>query len=228
MDCGGLLDLDPDLGRLNSRCAILGLGRLGLKVAGVTPRDLFYGVEFLTELADSAGINLVSGNLIDAGTSRRLFPDWAVLQTAGGRIAVTSLAAYKPERRINGIYGWSIVPPDSLLGINALEIPAGVDFTVLLTDMEEGALRELLAIYQEFDVAASSNWLFQTGGAFKVGKTLVIHPPQDGKELNWVAVDWSESAANRTQYFNQPVPQTRRMDRSMKIWLENCLGRSIK
>ena len=79
LDCGAILDLDPEMGRFTSRCTIFGLAKLGLKVIGVTPRDLFYGVEFLKSIADSAGVQLVSANLFDAETDELIFKPWAVL-----------------------------------------------------------------------------------------------------------------------------------------------------
>ena len=228
LDCGGLLDLDPDLGKLNSRCAILGLARLGLKVVGVVPRDLFYGVEFLRGLADTTGIKLASANLVDTGNRERLFSDWVEVDANGRRIAVTSLSAYEPERRITGFYGWTVLPPDSVMDVISLNLRNGVDFTVLLTDMGEGALRGLLIKYQMFDLVVSSGRQFQTTEPFTVGKTVVVHPAPDGRALEWVTMDGERTGGNRCEYHNQPVLQNRRLEKETRSWLEGCLGRNIR
>ena len=221
LDCGGILDLDPEGGKFASRCAFFGLARQGLRVLGVTPRDLFYGIDFLKSVADSAGIQLVSGNLIVPESGRRIFKSWLTIEIGDVQLAVTSLVNYQAGRRFTASIGWTRSAPETVLGEILNNIPDGSDYIILLTDMSEGDLREILLQYPEFDLALTSSRKFKSGSSFELGKTLVAHPGTDGQSFDWV-VFHPESKA---EYHSRSLPVTVGKDAETEQWLKDCLGR---
>ena len=225
LDCGGFLDLDPEMGRFMSRCTLFGLARLGLKVAGVTPRDLFYGPGFISSLADSAGITLLSANLIDAPTGEPLFQRWAVFRAEAQTIAVTSLADYEPGRRYTTSIGWTVVPPDTVLPEVAATRPDTADVVILLTDIGESELRRLLVEFPLFDLVLTSSRHFYTTSPCKIETTLVVQPKPDGRALEWVILSPGAPVADHFRYADLPLAGNRRENLPTLDWLNRCLGR---
>ncbi len=221
LDCGGILDLDPDGGKFASRCAFFGLARQGLRVLGVTPRDLFYGIDFLKLIADSAGIQLVSGNLVVPESGRRIFKSWVTIEIDDVRLAVTSLVNYQAGRRFTAPIGWTRIAPETVLGEILDNIPDGSDYIILLTDMSEDDLRELLPRYPQFDLALTSSRKFRSGSSFTLGKTLVAHPGTDGQSLNWVVFHPDSPA----EFLSRPLPVKAGEDPETARWLKDCLGK---
>ena len=221
LDCGGILDLDPEGGKFASRCAFLGLARQGLRVLGVTPRDLFYGIDFLKSIADSAGIQLVSGNLTVPKSGKRIFRSWITIEIGDVRLAITSLVNYQAGRRFTAPIGWTRSAPETVLGEILDNIPDGSDYIILLTDMSEDDLRKLLPRYPQFDLAVTSSRKFRSGSSFTLGKTLVAHPGTDGQSLNWVVFHPDSPA----EFLSQPLPVKAGEDSETAQWLKDCLGR---
>ncbi|NQT34460.1 hypothetical protein HQ587_04655 [bacterium] len=221
MDCGGILDLDPEGGKLASRCAFFGLARQGLRVLGVTPRDLFYGINFLKSIADSAGIQLISANLIVPESGRRIFKPWITIEIDGVRLAVTSLVNYQAGRRFTAPIGWTRIAPETVLEEILDNIPVSSDYIILLTDMSEDDLRKLLPQYPQFDLALTSSRKFKSGSSFTLGKTLVAHPRMDGQSLDWIVFHPDSPA----EFNFRPLPVKAGEEPETARWLKDCLGR---
>lgn len=223
LDCGAILDLDWEGGELRSRCAIHGMARLGLKVIGVVPRDLFYGVDFLRSIADSAHITLVSANLIAASTNQLLFKPWTTISIENTNLFVTSLANYQPDRRYNIPVGWTRCSPDSVIGELIASIPPEIDYTVLLTDMSENDLRCFLTDYTVFDLALTSSRLVYTESPFKVCNTYVANPEADGRFISWIELEDEKPV----KFQKVPLHNKARQNPVIMKWLEECLGRDV-
>ena len=221
LDCGGILDLDPEGGLAKSRCAIFGLAKQGLKIMGVAPRDLFYGVKFLKSRADSAGITAVSANLIDARKGEPLFKPWVAVSVGDARLAVTSLVNYQAGRRYTAPIGWTRCPPDSVLDDLLAAIPDTVDFIILLTDMGVEPLRRILDSHPVFDLVVSSSRRFSRTSSLLIGETFIVRPAPDGRALNHVVLH--RDAA--TEFFTHSLPGELAKDPSTALWLQDCLGR---
>lgn len=220
LDCGQILDLDFEGGRERSRCTIFGLAKTGLKVIGVAPRDLFYGVDFLRQTADSAEIELVSANLIDAETGLPLFKRWIMISVKGINLAVTSLVNFQPGRRYTLPIGWTTVSPDSVIDELLKLKPEGADYTALLTDMAESDLRVFLTTYPQFDLAFTSSRKVYTPSPFKVEQCLVAHPEADGRYLSWI-----EIKQDSVDFHSRPLSNDLPEDKDTAKWLGKCLGR---
>ncbi|MCF7809351.1 hypothetical protein K9N50_00030 [bacterium] len=219
LDCGQILDLDFEGGRERSRCAIFGLAKTGLKVIGVAPRDLFYGVEFLQQTADSAGIEIVSANLIDAETGQPLFKRWMLVSVKGINLAVTSLVNFQPGRRYTAPIGWTTVSPDSVIDDLLKLKPEEADYSVLLTDMAESDLRVFLTTYPQFDLAFTSSRKVDASSPFKVEKCLIAHPEADGRYISWI-----EIKRDSVSFHSKPLSVDLHEDSDAVDWLTKCLG----
>jgi len=221
LDCGRILDLDFEGGRERSRCTIFGLARTGLKVIGVAPRDLFYGVDFLRQTADSAEIELVSANLIDAETNLPLFGKWTTVSANGIKLAVTSLVSYQPGRRYTLPIGWTAVSPDSVIDDLIEQKPAGADYTILLTDMAESELQVFITSHPQFDLAFTSSRKVSTPSPFYIGACMVARPEADGRFLSWI--EFKED--RKIEFFSRPLSNNLSEDKETTKWLRKCLGR---
>lgn len=186
-DAGRFLDLDPDKGKTASRCTVLGMAKLGLTAIGVTPRDMFYGVPFLRQTAQSAQVSLLSANMTDS-EGNLLFERWLTVKaksdaSAVVTIAVTSLSAFQEgERFTNAVTSWRVKPvPEVMDGLRSSK-PKG-DVTILLTDMGERDLREFFDKDETFDIIVSTSRQLYTPAPFLLGKTIVASPALDGRNL---------------------------------------------
>lgn len=225
VDCGAILDLDPEGGRTRSHCSIAGLARQGLKVIGATSRDLFYGPNFLRDAAHHAGVTVVSANLtVFARPATRLFDEWAHFELQGAQIAVTSLCAPAPARTGGQPESWTAVTPDSLLPSLQASIPPHAACVVLLTDLDEAALRRLLNQSDLFDVAVTSSRQTFTATPFRVGRCVVIHPEADGRSVDALVIPRSGRAAEG-RHIRLPVTLRAPADAATADWLKECLGK---
>jgi len=220
LDCGAILDLDPEGGIARSRCMIAGLAREGLQVVGVSGRDLYYGAKFLKDAADRAGISLVSANLTEpnGGTP---FPMWQTVSVNGSLIAVTSLCEPLPRMAAPGSI--SSTAPDSALKNLNNSVPPGVALRVLLTDMAEASLRSLLISTDLFDVALTCSRQVFSATPFQSGKCMVIHPEPDGRSLEVLTLPRA-GPASQGRVIRLPVTRSTLSDQATLKWLEECLN----
>ncbi|MDP8228531.1 MAG: hypothetical protein P9M15_03665 [Candidatus Electryoneaceae bacterium] len=230
LDCGRFLDIDPQGGRIASQCMIRGLAKFGLKVMGPVPLDLFYGVNFLRSIADSAGVTLVSANLINSASSDLIFQQWAVVtdRLTSTKLAVTSLVKFHSGQRFTGgLDTWTVISPDSVIGDLSASIPEA-DFIVLLTDMSEFTLMEFLQDVTIFDLVITSSRNVDTASPFSIGRTVVVHPSPDGRTVDGIIISLDDSGValnERIRWFSYPVSRGISPDETFSPWLDGCLGR---
>ncbi len=217
-DCGGVLDLDPEGGMQRSRCTIAGLARQGVKVLGVTSRDLYYGPKFLRDATDKSGVILVSGNLHDE-TGRPAFPTWSVVESNGLKLSVTSLCQSIPALSVPG--GMSAAPMDSTLLSLRGSKPAS-DICFLLTDLGEAELRSLLLTTDLFNVAITSSRQIFTATPFSVGHCLVYHPEPDGRAAELLILPGLNPSNGRA--LKEAITLNTPPDPETEKWLKDCLG----
>ncbi len=235
LDCGRLLDLNPEGGKFSSRCTLFGLGNLGLKVMGPTPRDLFYGIDFLRNTADSAGVNLVSANLIDGESDSLLFPQWKLITAESishreVKLAITSLITYHPgQEYIAGLRMWMVEHPDSVIaGLFAAAPDA--DIYILTTDMSEQLLRSFLVENTSFNIVLTSSRQVYTPSPFQIESTFVANPSADGKSVDGITIQLdkqTDQLSDNYQWFSYPLNRQLTEDEATKQWLDNCLGRVL-
>ncbi len=226
LDCGGILDLDPEGGLAKSRCTISGLAREGLRAISVSSRDLFYGTKFLGEVAGKTGVKLLSLNIVHSPDTGKPFYDrWMVIDFAGKSVAVTGVS--QPVQPRSGIEPgeWISLPPDSLYPLLAATHPVNADLTILLTDLDEASLRRFLDKTTLFDLAFTSSLQVYSATPFEVGKCLVQRPDNDGRSFEAVIIPASGDATN-SRFIRSPITKTVPADPATSDWLRECLGKS--
>jgi len=227
VDCGQLLDLDPEGGRMRSACAILSLGRLGTEVSLVATRDLFYGVDFIKDVADSADIDLVCANIIDGSTGKTIFPKWIELEYRDVTLAFTGLTQHFPHKRIPGMDSWMTAPIDSALKYIKASIPSNAERIILLTDMSESELNELIPTFPELDIVFTSSRRVYTPSPIVVNSTLIVRPQPDGSFLEGIVIPISEKTTTSNRFITHPLNASIASDIEFEGWLENCQKRQF-
>ena len=224
IDCGGFLDLDPEGGQQASLCTMLGLKRMGLKAAFVGMRDLFYGEKFLRSIADSAGVPLISANLIDSRTGAAVFLPWIEFEHSAKLFAITGIAEHQPERRYPGPGNITSISPDSVIKQLRETIPENADFIVLLTDMSEANLRDFLPEFTELDIVFTSSRKIDSTPPFEIAGITVVKPMRDGGALDGVVITTSENDDFQPRVFRTILKEDVTPDVKTKNWLEGCLS----
>jgi len=191
-------------------------------VIGVTPRDLFYGVEFLNSLLDSAGMTAVSANIVAPESGKPLLNTWTVVADGGYHLAFTSLCQVEPGQRFSGEVGWIPIAPDSVLFSVSESVPPA-DLHILLTDVSETHLKELLKALPFLDLVITSTRHYYTDDPYWQGQTLVVHPKLDGRMLEWVEITPTHTDTTRIRYQSKPLLRDRFADPGMNKWLQDCL-----
>lgn len=172
------------------------LKRVGLAVSAVGEGDLAFGQDVLRELARAAGAQLVSANLVQAGTSSLAFAPYAVVSQGGLRVGVVGaspvLPADAPEAdayRFAGLEARAAGP--AVAAAAAAARAAGAEVVVALLHMPEpeaqAVLRELPRGAVDAAVAAHG----AGPGWFRVGLGV---PTSRGRGVVRLAVGASGSA----------------------------------
>lgn len=228
LDCGGFLDLDPDAGRRASICTLKGLKKLGLSIAGVSMRDLFYGLEFVKQAADSASIELICANLLNGSTGKQIFSSWSVHDITGMTVAVTCVLEHLSGFRVPGAGDCRTIPSDSVISDLRKSIPEGADFIILLTDIRESGLRELIPTFPELDLIFTSSRRIVSPSPIYIESVIVIRPMPDGGAIDGITIprDWSKGKA--FSYFSLPIDNKVTAEGSTEKWIKDCLGWSEK
>lgn len=226
LDCGGILDLDPEGGLARSRCMISGLARQKLQAIGVGARDLFYGIKFLSAAASESDVELLSLNIMNArNPTLPLFRQWQVFEWGEHSVAVTAISASIQSR--GGESGsWIVIPPDSLHPVIEATQPPGEHITILLTDLDEPSLRRFLNNSPLFDFVFTSSSQVYSATPFLVGKCLVEHPSNSGRSFDaLIAPLYSPPASSR--FIHQPVTPSTPPDPETTRWVKSCLENRI-
>lgn len=223
IDCGGILDLDPEWGQRKSSCLLHGMARLGLKIMGVSKRDLFYGTNYIRSMADSAGIKLISANIfIDDSL---IFEKWASIPYKGHNLAFTSLVDHDPENRAAILGSWYSAPVDSTLHRLSSELPDAADIIILLTDISETELKTLLEKWTFFDVVFTSSRQFYARSPLQFGETMVVQPGRDGRSIDGIVATFNNSGDNEIAFFTIPLTRNIRINDETVNWVDTCLGK---
>jgi len=227
VDCGQLLDLDPEGGRMRSACAILSLGRMGTEVALVATRDLYYGVDFIKEIADSAEMELVCANIVDELTGKSIFPMWVELEHNGVKLALTGLTQHFPHKRIPGMDSWMTVPLDSALREIRATVPSKTDLIILLTDLSESDLNDLIPTFPKLDIVLTSSRRVYTPSPIVVNSTLIVRPQPDGSFLEGIVIPNSGRNITSSRIITHPINASIASDVEFEGWLKHCQNRQF-
>jgi len=226
LDCGGILDLDPDGGTARSRCTISGLAREGLKAISVSSRDLFYGTKFLENLAKEAGVTLLSLNIVSTtGLRRTLYERWMTIDAAGKKIMVTGLTM--PVQTRSGLEqgSWIALSPDSIPSLLDTSRIADASLVILLTDLDEASLRRFLLSTSVFDIAITSSQQVYSATPFRVRDCLVLHPDNDGRSFEAIIIPANGDVFN-SRFLHQSVTRTTASDPTTAAFLKECMAKS--
>jgi len=223
LDCGGILDLDPDGGLLRSKCTIKGLARENLKAIAVSSRDLFYGTKFLSDVAAETGVELLSLNIVQSlNREATLYRQWLTIPFNNRLIAVTGITSPVQPRSGMESNAWLTLSPDSLgHQLEKERIPAA-DVTVLLTDLDEASLRRLLGGVSVFDIAITSSPQVYSATPFRVGKCVVLHPENSGRAFDALVVP-PAGGSQGIRFISQPIARSTVPDAGTAAWLKECL-----
>ncbi len=226
LDCGGLLDLDPEGGRLRSLCTIKGLQRQGLQIIGVETRDLFYGVDFIGKIADSLGIELICANIVQDRTREPVFEPYAKIDFNGWDINLAGLAEHVKGLRIPGVGTWITLPADSALDALKAALIEPSDLNILLTDMSEQSLRRVLPKLPQIQIVFTSSRKIITPSPFWIDSIMVVRPMMDGGAVNGVKLPpgWNRTVDFR--YLDVPLNRSIDKNEAAEEWLMDCLGRT--
>ncbi len=222
VDCGQLLDLDPEGGKMRSVCAILSLGRMGTEVSLVSKRDLYYGVDFIKHVADSADISLVCANIVDSISEELIFTRWVELEHEDVKIAFTGLTQHFPHRRIPGMDSWVTVPTDSAIVQIKKTVPQSADLVILLTDMSESELSKLIPSFPTLDIVLTSSRRVYSPSPIAVNSTLIIRPQPDGSSLEGVMLPIDVVRIASCRVFIYPINASISSDDEFEKWLKKC------
>ena len=224
LDCGGFQDLDPDGGKQASLCTILGLKKMGLKAVFVGMRDLFYGEKFLRSLSDSAGVPLISANLIDNKTGITRFLPWFEIEFSDKILAITGFAEHLSERRFPGPGNINTVAPDSVLNKIRQTIPEKADVVIMLTDMSESNLQSFLPLFSELDIVFTSSRKIDSISPFEIAGITVVKPMRDGGSLDGVVISSPSNGEIQTRVIKEVLKERVKPDPGTKKWLNECLS----
>ncbi len=226
LDCGGILDLDPEGGMYRSKCTIRGLAREELKAIAVSSRDLFYGTKFLSDVASETGVKLLSCNIVlNADKSKSLYDRSLTISFGGREIIVTGLTL--PVQPRSGIEqgSWTALAPDSIHEQLDSARLSEADLSILLTDLDEASLRRFLQTTDAFDIALTSSPQVYSATPFKIGTCIVLHPDNSGRSFEAMIVPpYGDLAGIRL--IRQPISRTTPPDPETAKWLEDCLGKA--
>lgn len=222
LDCGRFLDLDPVQGREISWCTLTGLSRLGLKAALVSTRDLYYGENFLREISDSSGIDLLSANIVSGASGERLFDTWKVLSSDMNSIAVAGLTRHQEGMRIPGIGAWITISPDSVLGDLRASTPREADLYILLTDLNTEELTHLLPELPAFDFIFTSHRATSSAKPVQIRDTVLIKPTPNGGAVDGIVV-WKNNLKLDYCFFSHQLSDRIPKESATDDWLNNCL-----
>lgn len=226
LDCGGILDLDPDGGTARSKCTISGLAREGLKAIAVSSRDLFYGTKFLEKVAEESRVKLLSLNLVATTDHRRnLFVPWMSIEANGKKVLVTGLTLPVPIRSGVEQGSWVALSPDSILTKVDTSKIADASLVILLTDLDEASLRRFLLNTSVFDIAITSSQQVYSATPFRVGDCLVLHPDNDGRSFEAISIP-ADGDVFSSRLLHQPITRTTASDPTTAAFLKECLAKS--
>jgi len=201
---------------------------MGLQAAFVGTRDLFYGVTFIRETTDSAGIELVCANLIDGSSGDTIFNSWITLSHNDKRLAITGLAEHLTGRRIPGFGSWTTVPPDSVINQLRKSLPQNPDLIIMLTDMRESELRRILPSFPEVQLVFTSSRRVITPSPFSIDSAIVVRPMLDGGAVDGVVLPFDWSVSMEINHFSLPLNDEILPDVEMRDWIEECMDRKIR
>lgn len=222
VDCGGYLDLDPQGGKFRSLCTFYGLAKMGLKAALVTPRDCFYGVNFVRHIADTAGVNLVCANIIDKSSGRCPFPLWITFEKKGLVFAVTGLIKHEPNRRITGAGNWGTCNPCDIMEELQRKIPIDSNVFILLTNMSDTELDRFTDHTNMFDFVITSSRDLHHETPFFLGNAMVIKPVQDGGAVDELKIPVHFSNPHQAKVEHFPIYDNIDKNRLIEEWIVEC------
>ncbi len=226
LDCGQILDLDPLGGEQRSRCTIIGLAKLGLRVIGPTARDMFYGMKMFVRWADEAKVKLISANIVSTDKEEPIFPIWDTIKIKDKVLAITSMAEMRMGIKMDQPSGWKLLAPDSALKNIISTKPQIADICILLTDISEADLRRLLKDQNCFDLVFTSSRQVFTGNPFNIGNAIVYHPEPDGRALDAMVLPLSNLNPHSARTIFENIKIETPSDSATARWLGECLGRT--
>ncbi len=208
---------------------------MGVRVMGVGPFDLTFGLNQLKSLLQRSGMLALSANLVYESTGKPVFQGRTILQVGKRRIGFVGLLGYpeipagtpaverkKKEAESKAFWSTRKLRVTSALAAAKREVAAlrksKVDLIVLLSTLGVTRLQQVLPSVKGIDIAIEGSEDSAFDPPQRVGKTFLLSTPKEGQKVGIFAMylrpqskTWSavETPAKRKEALKAMVKQVK-------------------
>ncbi len=185
---------------------------MGYAALNIGEREAQLPLGELGKLRDTApaGQTMISANLIDRATGRRIFPAYRIVESHGRHVAFVGALGDVPEENLGA--GVAIEPARSALAKILPEIKRHADVIVLLAYADEAAMRALADEFYELDLILGGKVKEPSQVLTRQNRSVVLWTTNETKALGMVQARVSDeqrfSATDFNVYFiDEQIPQ---------------------
>ena len=151
VDSGNAIAGTADYQVIQYRYMQQAFGSMGYLALNIGEREAQLSLPELVKLRDTSPVPMVSANLFERATGKRVFPAYRIVEEHGYRVAFVGVLGAVPEETLGA--GLMVEPASSALAKALPEIKQQrVDAVVLLAFADEAAMRSLADQFYEFDL----------------------------------------------------------------------------
>lgn len=181
LDAGNFLSEPSARSRRENEIEVAGMRRLGVAVANVGPLETAWGLDGLASLLAGQAIPLVSANLTRTDGSPAPFPAWRRVDVAVGPGHVIRLGVLGATESAAAGAGWEAADVVESVRRWVPAARAESDLVVLLLAGSPDLARRVAEDVPELDAVIGADPRVQ--GPVTVGRTVIVHPGQEGQNL---------------------------------------------
>ncbi len=199
------------------------ISKMNYSAAGIAPRDLAAGIDFLLELQKKSSFSWLSTNITSVETGKNLFLPYILHQigdTTIGIIGVTGPPKNLQLPKIK-ILPWQDVLPKIVSGVEKQ-----ADMVILLSSYPQSVNKKIAEQIDNIHLILQSG----TGGSNKapqlIKNTLLCRTGDRGKYLGWLRIDWKKSHKWGDNPAKQIKKQQNKLDRV--LWQIGKLEKKVE
>lgn len=190
---GGILDeysVSPDLDMQRTDVQLKAIGLMKYDALGVSGDEFNFGKDFLMDRVLKSSIPFLSCNISDPSGKKEFFKPYIIKEIEGVSIGIIGVSNFSATQKLAG---FKYADPNFAVKQAVGELKQkGVDVIVLLSQLSEGDDANLINNVGGIDiVVVGSNNDSTKEGAARIGPTLVLRPPWQGRRMGKLTLAFS-------------------------------------
>lgn len=187
VDVGDAIGGAEDYQQIQYRYILQAYGRMGYEAANLGQREIGLSLKQLELIKASSPVTLISANVFDASTGKRVFEPWKIIERGGSKIAIVGIVDSQGLGTELGP-GLRVEPMETTLEQLLPALRKQADAFILLAFTDEDGLNRLANQFYEFRLILGGKVSQPSQRLVRVNRSSILYTANESRTIGTASV----------------------------------------